>query len=54
MVFTKDKQAALGIDLGLVGWWVGFKVNDEGTRAAIKRGDLPEFSIGGSGRREPM
>ena len=54
MVFTKDKQAALGVDLGLVGWWVGFKIHDADTRAAIKRGELPEFSIGGSGRRVEM
>lgn len=54
MMFTKEKQAALGIDLGKVGWWVGFKVEDGETRAAIKRGELPEFSIGGSGRRVEM
>jgi hypothetical protein len=54
MVFTKEKQAALGIDLGKVGWWIGFRVDDEGTWAAHKRGELPEFSIGGSGRRVEM
>lgn len=51
MVFTMEKQAALGVSLGKVGWWVGFKVHDDDTWAAHKRGDLPEFSIGGSGRR---
>ena len=51
MVFTREKQAALGVDLKKVGWWVGFKVNDDKTWAAHKRGELPEFSIGGSGRR---
>ena len=54
MMFTKEKQKALGIDLKKVGWWVGFQVNDPETRAAIKRGELPEFSIGGSGRRVEM
>jgi hypothetical protein len=48
MVFSKDKQKALGIDLGQVGWWVGFKVHDEELWAAHKRGDRPEFSIGGA------
>ena len=48
MVFTKDKQKALGIDLGQVGWWTGFKVHDDELWAAHKRGERPEFSIGGS------
>jgi hypothetical protein len=48
MVFTKEKQDALGIDLGQVGWWVGFKVHDEQLWAAHKRGERPEFSIGGA------
>lgn len=48
MVFTKEKQVALGIDIGQVGWWVGFKVHDEDLWAAHKRGERPEFSIGGA------
>lgn len=51
MIFTKQKQDILGIDLGKVGWWVGFKVDHPETWAAHKRGELPEFSIGGTGRR---
>jgi hypothetical protein len=51
MVFTKEKQDILGIDLGKVGWWTGFKVDDPVTWAAHERGDLTEFSIGGRGRR---
>lgn len=50
MVFTKDKQMALGIDLGMVGWWVGFRVDDNDLWAAVKRGERPEFSIGGASR----
>lgn len=46
-VFTEDKQKALGVDLGFVGWWVGFKVHDDELWAAHKRGERPEFSIGG-------
>jgi len=54
MVFTKEKQTALGIDLGKVGWWIGFKVDDPEVWAAHKRGDLPEFSIGGRALREEV
>lgn len=48
MVFTAEKQKALGVDLGQVGWWVGFKVHDPELWAAHKRGERPEFSIGGA------
>lgn len=51
MVFTKEKQNLLGIDLGKVAWWTGFYVTDKDTWAAHKRGELPELSIGGTGRR---
>ncbi len=51
MVFTKEKQDALGIDLKKVGWWCGWHVSDAEVWAAHKRGELPELSIGGSGRR---
>lgn len=48
MVFTKEKQQALGIDLGMVGWWTGFHVDSPELWAAHKRGERPEFSIGGA------
>jgi hypothetical protein len=47
IVFTEEKQRAIGIDLGMVGWWVGFHVADADTWSAHKAGKLPEFSIGG-------
>jgi len=47
MVFTKEKQDVLGIDLGMVAWWTGFRVDCPDVWAAHKRGDRPEFSIGG-------
>lgn len=47
MMFTEEKQKALGIALGFEGWWVGFKVDSEAVWQAHKRGELPEFSIGG-------
>lgn len=46
-VFSAEKQRALGIDLQKEGWWVGFIVENDDIWAAIKRGELPEFSIGG-------
>jgi hypothetical protein len=48
MMFTREKQAALGIDLDCTAWWVGFLVDDDGTWEAIKAGRLGEFSIGGA------
>jgi hypothetical protein len=47
MMFTTEKQAALGIDLGMQGWWTGFFVDCPETWAAHKSGARPEFSIGG-------
>lgn len=51
IMFTVEKQEALGIDLGMVGWWGGFKVTDDTVWKSIKDGDYPMFSIGGSGTR---
>lgn len=47
MMFSKQKQDALGIDLGKVGWWTGFKVDCPELWTDIKAGRRPEFSIGG-------
>lgn len=52
MVFTPEK-AALGVvaknEKGepMMGWWVGFKVENPQTWADARSGRLPEFSIGG-------
>ena len=51
MMFTRQKQEVLKIDLGMEGWWVGMRVDSPEVWAAIKRGDRPEFSIGGRGNR---
>lgn len=51
MVFTKEKQDLLGIDLGKVGAWVGFKVTDD-VFQKVKDGTYQMFSIGGKGIRE--
>jgi hypothetical protein len=54
MVFTREKQDVLGIDLGKVGWFVGFQVDDSELWEAHKSGRRPEFSIGGRGVREDI
>lgn len=54
IVFTKALQDALGIDLGMEGWFVGYKVEDPDTWARVKKGELRAFSIGGLGNREPL
>lgn len=54
LVLTKDVQKALGIDLGKVGWFVGFKINDDETWNRVKKGELKMFSIGGRGKREQI
>lgn len=54
LVFTKDLQQALGIDLGMVGWFCGYKVKDPEVWKMVKQGNLPMFSIGGSAVRESI
>jgi hypothetical protein len=54
LVFTTEKQAALGIDLGFEGWFVGFRIDDPGLWAAHKRGERPELSIGGTALPMPI
>lgn len=51
MVFTKAKQQALGIDLGKIGAWVGFKV-DPAIFKRVRDGEIRALSIGGSAMRE--
>lgn len=53
IVFTKDLQKALGIDLGKIGWLITYKVRDEELWKEVKAGKYPAFSIGGLGRRVP-
>ena len=54
MVFTKQKQELLGIDLGLQGWWVGWHVSDKDMFLKVKNRELPELSIGGRAVRVPV
>lgn len=54
IVFTKEKQELLGIDLGLVGWFVGIKIQDDNVWKRIKDGTYSMLSIGGRGLREKI
>ena len=59
MVFTKEKCDAIvetlkkmgvknpSMDLGIEGWWGGFKVSDDEVLAKIQSGEYSMFSIGG-------
>jgi len=50
IVFTKEKQEQLNIDLGFVGWWVGFKVDDSEVWEGVESGKFKGFSIHGTAR----
>lgn len=56
MVFTKEKQTALGLPEGTVpeGWWIGFHVTDDDVWTKVKDGTYPMFSIEGEAIREPV
>lgn len=54
IVFTKEKQEALGIDLKKIGWFVSFRIEDEEVLKQVENGELVMFSIGGSGNREEV
>ncbi|MCK9601609.1 MAG: XkdF-like putative serine protease domain-containing protein [Sphaerochaeta sp.] len=56
MVFTKEKQATLGIPEGVmpVGWWLGLEVTDPEVKKAVKERKLTAFSIGGEAVREEV
>jgi len=55
-VFTVEKQKALGIPEGIlpVGWWVGFKIEDDNAWELVKSGVYKMFSIEGKAYREPV
>lgn len=54
MMFTKEKQAILGIDLGRSGWWVGLQYHRPETWDRIKSGELPMFSLMGYAKMRPF
>lgn len=56
IVFTREKQQALGIPEGIVpeGWWIGFHVTDPEVWEKVKNGTYPMFSIEGTAVRVPV
>jgi hypothetical protein len=56
VVFTKEKQIAIGIPEGIVpiAWWGGFYVTDDDVWEKIKAGDYEMFSIEGTAIREEV
>lgn len=59
MVFSRELQDALEIDIkkdgeSVEGWFVGFRINDEELLQKVETGELPMFSIGGTGIREEI
>jgi 8-oxo-dGTP pyrophosphatase MutT (NUDIX family) len=55
-VFTAEKQKAIGIPEGIlpVGWWIGFKIEDDSAWEKVKNGTYRMFSIEGKANREPV
>ena len=53
VVLTKEKQESLGIPAGTVpiGWWIGFRVNDDRVWDEVKKGGYAGFSVHGTGQR---
>lgn len=55
-VFTAEKQKAIGIPEGTlpIGWWIGFKIEDDDAWARVKNGTYKMFSIEGKANRIPV
>lgn len=55
-VSTPEKWEKMGIPEGVlpVGWWVGFRVTDDGVWENVKKGRYKMFSVHGRGKREEI
>lgn len=55
-VLTAEKQKAMGIPEGAVpvGWWIGFKIEDDAAWERVKSGQYRMFSIEGKANRIPV
>ena len=55
-VLTEEKQRAMGIPAGTlpIGWWIGFKIEDDDAWERVKNGTYRMFSIEGKANREPV
>lgn len=55
-VFTAEKQKAMGLPEGIlpIGWWIGFKIEDDEAWEKVKNGTYRMFSIEGKAQRVPV
>ena len=55
-VLTNEKQKAMGLPEGIlpVGWWIGFKIEDDEAWEKVKNGTYRMFSIEGKANRVPV
>lgn len=55
-VFTAEKQKAMGLPEGTlpIGWWIGFKIEDDEAWEKVKKGLYKMFSIEGKANRVPV
>ena len=55
-IFTAEKQKAMGLPEGIlpVGWWIGFKIEDDEAWEKVKNGTYKMFSIEGVAQRVPV
>ena len=55
-VFTTEKMKAMGLPEGIlpVGWWIGFKIEDDEAWEKVKNGTYRMFSIEGKAQRVPV
>lgn len=55
-VFTAEKQKAMGLPEGIlpVGWWIGFKIEDDEAWEKVKNRTYKMFSIEGKAQRVPV
>lgn len=56
VVFTPEKIEKMGIPEGVVplGWWLGYKIDDDATWERVEKGELKAFSIHGKGTRSKV
>jgi hypothetical protein len=54
IVFTKELQDILGIDLNKEGWFGAFRILDPDLLEKVEKRDYLMFSIGGTGLREEV
>ena len=53
-MITPEKREAMGMNEGITGWWVGFRVIDSDVWEKVKDGTYSEFSIGGTAKRKTL